>query len=296
MSYHTLLGFQKEPFSTSPDPDFFYLTKEHEIALTNILIELRLKRGLTVIFGDVGTGKTTLSRKLVQELRKRGDMIFHMILNPSFLTENAFLVSLIKNFNIDLPHFADPYSVDILEMRDAIERFLIQKGVEEKRTLILIIDEAQKLNDETIEILRVLLNFETNEHKLIQIVLLGQMELYPKVMNLPNFFDRISFKYTLNPLGVQETKELIQFRLKKAGSISNSNLFSNEAIQEIYNYSRGYPRRINILCHHVLKELVVQSRESVDRALVDEIVAKQQVGVGRFEAYRELSRQKILTV
>ena len=137
MSYHTLLGFQKEPFSTSPDPDFFYLTQEHEMALTNILIELRLKRGLTVIFGDVGTGKTTLSRKLVQELRKRGDMIFHMILNPSFLTESAFLVSLIKNFNIDLP---DTYSVDILEVRDAIERFLIQKAVEEKRTIILIID------------------------------------------------------------------------------------------------------------------------------------------------------------
>src|SRR5882672_1301409 len=121
MAYHTLLGFQKEPFSTSPDPDFFYLTKEHEMALTNILIELFLKRGLTLIFGDVGTGKTTLSRKLVQELKKRGDMTFHMILNPSFGGERQFLSSLVKNFNVTLPIHSDPNHVDILELRDAIE-------------------------------------------------------------------------------------------------------------------------------------------------------------------------------
>src|SRR5882672_11093434 len=116
MAYHTLLGFQKEPFSTSPDPDFFYLTKEHEMALTNILIELYLKRGLTVIFGDVGTGKTTLSRKLVQELKKRGDMTFHMILNPTFGEERQFLSSLVKNFNIDISSSVDVNRVDILEL------------------------------------------------------------------------------------------------------------------------------------------------------------------------------------
>src|SRR3989338_3027282 len=132
MSYHTLLGFKKEPFSTSPDPEFFYLTHEHDMALTNILIELRLKRGLTVIFGDIGTGKTTLSRKLVQELKNRGDMIFHMILNPSFESEEQFLTSLVRNFNIDFSS-SNPSMANILDLRDAIERFLIQKSVEEKQ-------------------------------------------------------------------------------------------------------------------------------------------------------------------
>src|SRR3989344_8880526 len=118
MSYHTLLGFKQEPFSTSPDPEFFYLSREHDMALTNILIELRLKRGLTVIFGDVGTGKTTLSRKLVQELRSRGDMIFHMILNPAFESEEQFLTSLVRNFNIDILFRQTPTMSGILDLRD----------------------------------------------------------------------------------------------------------------------------------------------------------------------------------
>ena len=100
MSYYKVLDIAKEPFSTSPDPEFFYLSKEHESALTNILIELRLKRGLSVILGDVGTGKTTLSRKLIQELKEREDFIFQIILDPSFENENVFLTSLARNFDI----------------------------------------------------------------------------------------------------------------------------------------------------------------------------------------------------
>src|SRR3989338_9862193 len=141
MSYHTLLGFTKEPFSTSPDPQFFYLTHEHDMALTNILIELRLKRGLTTIFGDIGTGKTSLSRKLVNELNIRGDLIFHMILNPAFTTEEQFLTSLVRNFNIDVTFAQSPTMTNILDLRDAVERFLIEKAIEQKQTVVLIIDE-----------------------------------------------------------------------------------------------------------------------------------------------------------
>ena len=276
MAYHTLLGFEKEPFSTSPDPDFFYLTKEHETALTNILIELCLKRGLTVIFGDVGTGKTTLSRKLVQELKKRGDMTFHMILNPTFGGERQFLSSLVKNFNIELPIATDPNHVDIMDLRDTIEKFLIEKSVEQKKTVILIVDEAQKLNLTTLETLRLLLNFETNEYKLIQLVLLGQMELYSKVVNMPNFLDRVSFKYTLNPLDPQETRELINFRISQAGYDIRRELFLDEAIGEIYNYSRGYPRKITMLCHRILKELIMQNKLVVDRTIVRDVIEKER--------------------
>ena len=276
MSYHKLLGFKQEPFSTSPDPEFFYLTREHDMALTNILIELRLKRGLTVIFGDIGTGKTTLSRKLVQELTSRGDMIFHMILNPSFENEGQFLTSFVRNFNIDFPAQPMPSLANILELRDAVEKFLIQKAAEEKQTIILIIDEAQKLDLATLEVLRVLLNFETNEYKLIQLVLLGQLELYLKIANMPNFLDRISFKYTLNPLGAAETKEMIRFRIKIAGYDSKMDLFTDEAMSEIYNFSRGYPRRITMLCHRALKELVVQNKQVVDRVIIRDVIEKER--------------------
>src|SRR3990167_8463384 len=101
MSYFKLLGFEKEPFSTSPDPDFFYLTREHESALTNVLIELRLRRGLSVILGDVGTGKTSLSRKLIWCLKERGDFILHIVLDPCFDSEYLFLNSLVRNFGIN---------------------------------------------------------------------------------------------------------------------------------------------------------------------------------------------------
>ena len=288
MAYHTLLGFKKEPFSTSPDPHFFYLTKEHDMALTSILIELRLRRGLAVILGDIGTGKTTLSRKLLQELRDRGNIIFHMILNPDFETEEQFLTSLLRNFNIDFPSSSDASldKVKILDLRDAIERFLIQKN-EERQTIILIIDEAQKLNLVTLEVLRVLLNFETNEYKLIQLVLLGQLELYSKIVSIPNFIDRVSFKYTLNPLDIEETKELISFRIRQAGYEGHMQLFDNEAMSDIYNYARGYPRHITMLCHKALKELILQNKEIVDRKIIQDLLEKEQkFGWGRAENFR----------
>ncbi len=276
LNYYSALGFDREPFSTSPDPEFFYHTREHDLVLTNLMIDLRLRRGLSVVFGDVGTGKTTLSRKLLHELNKRGDMIFHMILDPAFTNEGQFLSSLVKNFNIDLPEDFDLKSADIIEIRDAIERFLIQKTLEENRTIILVVDEAQKMDLSTLETLRILLNFETNEHKLIQLVLLGQLELYSKVVHMSNFMDRISFKFTLNPLDVNETYELIHFRMMKAGYHRDHRLFLDEAVSEIYNYTKGYPRKINMLCHKILKYLVSINQNVVDQHIVKEVIERDQ--------------------
>lgn len=272
MSYYKVLGFDREPFSTSPDPEFFYLSKEHEAALTNILIELRLKRGLSVILGDVGTGKTTLSRKLVQELKGRDDFVFNIILDPSFESEQLFLTALVRDFDISMGAVASP---SIVDLREALERFLYQKGVVENRIVTLIIDEAQKLNESSMEMLRVLLNYETNEFKLLQLVLLGQVELHSTIMKMANFFDRISFKYTLNPLDLEETKEMIEFRVRHAGYKANMSLFLDEAIREIYHYSRGYPRQITMFCHRALKILVMKNRFAVDGALVREMIEEE---------------------
>jgi len=271
MSYFKVLGFEEEPFSTSPDPDFFYLSREHETALTNIMIELRLKRGLSVILGDVGTGKTTLSRKLIQELKEREDFIFSIILDPSFENETLFLTSLVKNFEINISHPA----ATIVDLRDALRHFLFQKGVTEDKTVTLIIDEAQKLSQDSLEILRLLLNYETNEFKLLQLVILGQVELYSKIMNIANFLDRISFKLTLNPLGFEETKEMIKFRIRQAGYKARMHIFLDEGIKEIFQYSRGYPRRITMLCHRALKALVLRKKFAVDAALVRELIDEE---------------------
>jgi len=273
MSYFKILGFEKEPFSTSPDPNFFYLSKEHETALTNILIELRLKRGLSVILGDVGTGKTTLSRKLIQELKQRDDFIFHIILNPSFEDENMFLTTLARNF--ELTYAGDNNPAAILELRESLERYLFQKGVTENKTVALIIDEAQKLNDSSLEVLRSLLNYETSEFKLLQLILLGQLELYSKIANIANFFDRISFKYTLNPLDFNETKEMVEFRIRQAGYKANMYLFLDEAIRQIHQYTKGYPRQITMICHKALKKLVLNNKFVVDAGLIHEMIEEE---------------------
>lgn len=273
MSYFEVLAFKKEPFSTSPDPEFFYLSKEHEAALTNILIELRLKRGLSVILGDVGTGKTSLSRKLIQELKEREDFIFHIILDPSFENEYVFLTSLIRNLEVNNINNDPPDTLSGL--REELERFLFQKGAIEDKTVTLIIDEAQKLNETSLEALRMLLNYETNKFKLLQLVLLGQLELHSKIMNIPNFFDRISFKYTLNPLDFDETKEMIEFRIRQAGHKAKMRLFLDGAIKEIYQYSQGYPRQVTMLCHKALKNLALKNKFVVDVAFIREIIEEE---------------------
>ena len=271
MSYYRVLGFDKEPFSTSPDPEFFFSSREHERALTNVLIELRLKRGLSVVLGDVGTGKTTLSRKLVQDLRGREDCLFHIMLDPSFENRAAFTLSLVKNFGIPMEN-PQPTLTDL---REALERFLFQKGVVEQKTVILIIDEAQKLDPVSMEVLRLLLNYETNEFKLLQLVLLGQTELLGSIQKIPNFMDRVSFKTRLVPLDYEEMTEMIFFRIEQAGYRARMDLFLEDALKEIYQATQGYPRQVTMLCHKALKAMLMKNKPAVDRQLINQIMQEE---------------------
>lgn len=270
MSYYSVLGFDKEPFSTSPDPDFFYSSKGHERALTNVLIELRLRRGLSVVLGDVGTGKTTLSRKLIQDLKTRGDCLFHILMDPCFESKAQLMHSLIRNFGISSG--TNLRNESIADLRERLERFLFEKGVIENKTVILVIDEAQKLDGVTLEELRLLLNYETNQFKLLQLVLLGQTELLSTIRGIPNFFDRISFKTILDPLDYRETRELIHFRIAQAGYHSKMDLFLEEAFREIYNNTQGYPRQVTMICHRALKAMMMKKKMVVDKQIVKEII------------------------
>lgn len=271
MSYYKVLGLEKEPFSTSPDPDFFYESYQHRSALVRLMIEIRLKRGLSLILGDVGTGKTTLSRKIFQMLKEREDVIYHMILDPTYETEQLFLESLIRTFKLDIKK-ANP---SVLDFKEALKEYLFQKGVEEKKTVVLLIDESQKLNTISLEILRVLLNYETNEHKLLQLILLGQIELLPRIREMPNLMDRISLKYMLNPLDEEETRKMIYFRLEHAGADMRHEYFSDDSISEIYRYTQGYPRRISMVCHNALKSLVMESKPVVDMGIIQQLIATE---------------------
>jgi general secretion pathway protein A len=274
MSYYSVLGLKREPFSNSPDPEFFYEASEHKAALMRLLVEIRLRRGLSVILGDIGVGKTTLSRKLFQMLKARPDILFFMIMDPTAQNEEIFLESLVRTFNIGDQVKND---TNILDYKEAIKKYLFQKGVEENKTIVLVIDEAQKLNAESLEILRVLLNYETNEFKLLQLVLFAQMELLPRIKEIKNFFDRIVLKYVINPLDETETRDLIAFRLKHSGLNPELKLFTDEAVGEIQRYSQGYPRRINLICHNALRSLITGNRLVIDGALIRDLVARSAV-------------------
>ena len=268
MSYYRILGLHDEPFSTSPDPSYFFLSRQHKAALTRLRIALSLKRGMSIIVGDVGTGKTTLSRKLSQILKEEPDVSFHMILNPYFKTQKQFLSRLVQLFHAPVTQ-KRPSGLDCIE---AVEQFLYRTGVQEKRRVVLLIDEAQLLPDYVLEILRILLNYETNEFKILQLVLVGQMELVPLLSSMPNFWDRIALKCVIKPLDVNETKEMIGFRLNQAG-YQGDGLFSDEAIRLIHEQTRGYPRQMAMFCHNILETLVMQDRKIVDESLVKELIA-----------------------
>ncbi|MEI6788942.1 MAG: AAA family ATPase [bacterium] len=270
MSYYKILGLHDEPFSTSPDPSYFFLSSQHKAALTRLRIALNLKRGLSIIVGDVGTGKTTLSRKLSQILNEEQDVCFYMILNPYFRTQKQFLSRLVALFHAPM----DPKKNSGLDCIEAVEQFLYKTGVQEKKRVVLLIDEAQLLPQYVLEILRILLNYETNEFKILQLILVGQTEMVPVLSKMPNFWDRIALKCVINPLNLAETTEMIHFRLLQAG-YRGEGLFTSEAIRLIHQHSRGYPRQMSLLCHNLLEMLVMKDRTVVDEPLVREAMAAE---------------------
>ena len=266
MSYYQALGLTKEPFSTSPDPAFFFRSSSHVQALTRLEIAIRLKRGLSLILGEVGTGKTTLARTLLSHFAQEDNVIFHIVLDPSYESEYQFLLSLTRMFGVK------PAFKSTLDCREAIQHSLFQKGVTEEKTIVLVIDEGQKLTLDMLENLRVLLNYETNEYKLLQVVIFSQMELFPRIKRIRNFIDRVALKYIINPLDEQETAELIRFRLTQAGLADGRQVFAPEAIHAIHHFTQGYPRKISMLCHNALEALVMHDRPAVDETLIQELI------------------------
>ena len=226
---------------------------------------------MSVVLGDIGTGKTTLGRKLVQMLKERDRFIFHMVLDPTYPSEDMFFNALIRTLGIGVPTQAPT----LVDYRDVLERYLFQRGINEQQTVVLIIDEAHKLNAISLEALRILLNYETNEAKLLQLVLMGQMELLPLITGMPNLMDRVSLKCLLEPLDLDEARQMIDFRLREAGYQSRLPLFTDEAIEAVYEHAEGYPRRLAMVCHQALRALVMNKGRVVDEALIEELIQQE---------------------
>ena len=272
MSYYKLLGLEREPFSTSPDPQFLFLSAAHRAALYRLRISVKLQRGLCLVLGDVGTGKTTLSRRLAQLLPQDGPIDLHVILNPYFSSDQEFLSALMDSFHLEPPGA----SASVRTMLSVIERHLFSRTLDDGRIVTLLVDEAQQLSPSNLELLRALLNYETHDTKLLQLILLAQLEFLPTMRAIRNLWDRISLRYVLNPLDERETRAMIEFRLRQAGFTDRQPLFSEDAIRAIYDATQGYPRRIALLCHDVLERLVMESQPVATPEVIRGLLSRER--------------------
>ena len=273
MDYYKLFNLNREPFSNTPDPDFFYRSAMHAKCLMDLEIALRLRRGLIVVQGEVGTGKTTLCRRLIRTLSagegESAPVRVHLVLDPAF--ESSFQFA--KAINEMLSGSGEAEKCQTIGChREMIKNRLFAAGVDGDQTIVLVIDEAQKLPGECIEFLRELLNYETNEHKLLQIVLFAQNEMRELLAAHPNFEDRVAFFHFLGPLDRADTQHMIRFRLERAaeGTAGNAPVFTRGAFTRIHRLTGGYPRKIIHLSHNILLLLLIKGKSRVTPAMVDQ--------------------------
>ena len=265
MDYFSILNLKQEPFSNSPDPDFFFHSREHLECLQKLELSLLLRRGLNVIIGDVGTGKTTLCRQLIRRFAKRDEIDTHLVLDPYFVDAYEFLSSVGKMIlgpNVKL-------GSSEWQIKEQIKQWLFERGVKHNKTTVLIIDEGQKIPVFCLEILREFLNYETNAYKLLQIIIFAQKEFENTIKKYANFADRINLYHYLKPLNFRDTRLMIKYRLEKSKDTNKKiEIFSYPALYAIYRQSAGYPRKIIHLCHHCVLAMIVQNRSTVSYALV----------------------------
>lgn len=261
MDYFRILNLKKEPFSNSPEPEFFFQSEKHLGCLQKLELAVRLRRGLNVVIGDVGTGKTTLCRQLILKFsgseNDGGKIETHLLMDPAFTNTIEFLSAVSLTFGIPFSGKGESE----WQCKENIKKYLLKKGVDEEKVVVLIIDEGQKLPDFCLEILREFLNYETNEYKLLQIVILAQREFEQNLKRHKNFADRVNLFYFLKPLNFRETCGMVRFRIEKAGEAGETpSLFTYAGLFALYLATKGYPRKIVTLCHQVILAMIIQNR------------------------------------
>ncbi len=260
--YASFFGLRQQPFSIAPDPHYLYMSERHREALAHLLYGVRSGGGFVLLTGEIGAGKTTVCRCFLEQIPKRCNVAY--IFNPK-QTVTELLRSLCDEFRI--PRRAEGATVK--DYVDAINEFLLQTHAV-GQTNVLIIDEAQNLSTELLEQLRLLTNLETNERKLLQIILIGQPELRTMLARpeLEQLAQRVIARFHLEALGLRETAHYIRHRLAVAG-LSRPLPFEREALQRIHQLSRGVPRRINLLCDRALLGAYAGSKPLVDVEIVE---------------------------
>jgi general secretion pathway protein A len=285
--YLTYFNLKEEPFNTTANPRFFFQSPIHSIALGKTEFIVDAKKGLTIVFGDTGYGKSTLARLLHGKFREKG-YISVLLTNPNYPTTNSLLRTIIQEFQ--LPKTSKAFKENL----DIFKAYLYEQAVSQKKTVVLIIDEAQTLRIPLLELLRQIINYETNDMKLLQLVLFSQEQLRTKLTHplARNFRSRIALASTLEAMGQKEHAEMIDFRWRVASG-NQQHPFTPGALEAIYVYSKGMPREACIIADNALLAAylagnTVVEKDTVDAAYTDRV---ENIGEDRSPARTPSRRQ-----
>ena len=265
--YEAFYGLKEKAFNLNPDPEYFYMSREHEDAYMHLEYAISESKGFAVITGEVGSGKTTLINYLLNKLKL--NINIGLITNTN-IPASQFLKAICREFEID---------VDVREKVDIMEifqDFLLERYAQNERVL-LIIDEAQNISPEAMEEIRMLSNLEAEKSHLIQIILLGQPELKYKLQrnDLKQFAQRVSTHYHINGLNKDEVNNYIQHRLK-VGEAKNLDIFNEDAIELIYQHSMGIPRIINVICDTALVYGYADGIKIIDKSIIETVIKERE--------------------
>jgi type II secretory pathway predicted ATPase ExeA len=254
-------GFQKYPFENVPDPEFMYYSAEHEEALVRLVYAVKRNKGAALLTGEIGCGKTMISRVFIQQLVD-SEFDIGLITNPS-LTPVDFLKETLYQIGLDSRSNSKAELLKLLNER-------LFENQKKGKTSLLIVDEGQLIFEETLEEIRLLLNFQLNDRYLLNLILIGQPELRDKIRTYKQLDQRIAIRYHLNPLSMEDARQYIAYRLEKAGQPRN--LFTPEALEEIYNHSEGIPRKINNICDLALLIGFSTKMKAIDLDVITKVV------------------------
>ena len=260
--YNDYFGFKEAPFSIAPDPQFLYMGDRHREALAHLLYGFQSEGGFVLLTGEVGTGKTTVCRCLLEQIPENSDVAF--VLNPK-LTVLELLETICDELRIETPQGTSSIKIFI----DALNLFLLDAHSKGRKT-VLIIDEAQNLSVSVLEQLRLLTNLETNKQKLLQVIMLGQPELKQMLEQpeLRQLAQRITARYHLEPLAKSEISAYVCHRLAVAGV--ERSLFPSATLDKLYQLTGGVPRLLNLLCDRALLAAYVREVQTVSPTLLGE--------------------------